>query len=73
MAADTKLQKKLGSRLRALRKEHGLSQLDMVRQFDFSLSHYQKLERGDLDPRMTTIARLAESFEITMSDLLEGV
>lgn len=73
MAADRKLQSKLGRRCRALRQERGLSQLDMVRQFDVSLSHYQKIERGDLDPRLSTLAKLADCFDVTLSELLEGV
>jgi transcriptional regulator with XRE-family HTH domain len=67
------LQQKLGRRCRQLRKQRGLSQLDMVRTFDFSLSHYQKIERGDLDPRLSTLVKLAEAFSTTVSHLLEGL
>jgi len=67
------LRKRIGRRCRHLRQERGLSQLDMVRRFDFSLSHYQKIERGVLDPRLTTLARIAEAFEVSLSALLEGV
>ena len=73
MAATAKLQARLGRRCRKLRQERGLSQLDMVRHFEFSLSHYQKIERGDLDPRASTLQRLAEAFGMTMSELLHGV
>ncbi len=67
------LQRRLADRCRALRAERKLSQLDMVRQFEFSLSHYQKIERGVLDPRMSTLHRLAESFDVALSELLEDV
>ncbi|MFC1482489.1 helix-turn-helix domain-containing protein [Myxococcota bacterium] len=70
---DQKLQQRLAQRCRQLRAERGLSQMDMVRQFEFSLSHYQKIERGVLDCRLTTLDRLADCFELTLSDLLEGV
>jgi len=40
---------------------------------DFSLPHYQKIERGELDPRLATIKRLADAFGITMSELLNGL
>lgn len=72
-AVDHKLQLRLSRRCRVLRKARGLSQLDIVRNFDFSLSHYQKIERGDLDPRLSTLAKLAECFDVTLSELLEGV
>jgi len=63
----------LGKRCRSLRHQRGLSQLDIVRRFEFSLSHYQKIERGDLDPRLSTLARLAECFDVSLSELLAGV
>jgi transcriptional regulator with XRE-family HTH domain len=68
-----KLRVKFGKRCRALRQAAGLSQMDMVRHADFSLSHYQKLERGDLDPRLSTLKKLAGAFDVTISALLEGV
>ncbi len=72
MAAND-LQARFGRRCRSLRQARRLSQLDIVRHWDFSLSHYQKIERGDLDPRLSTLARLAACFEISLSELFEGV
>ena len=63
----------LGKRCRQLRKRRGLSQLDMVRHFEFSLSHYQKLERGVLDARLSTLRKLAEAFAVTLSQLTRGL
>jgi transcriptional regulator with XRE-family HTH domain len=74
--ADTtqsRLFRRLGQRCRALRTERGLSQMDMVRHFEISLSHYQKIERGVLDCRLSTLHRLAEAFEVTLAQLLEDV
>lgn len=45
----------------------------MVRRFDVSLSHYQKIERGDLDVRLSTAQKLAECFGITLAQLMRGV
>jgi len=73
MTANKRLQTRLGKRCRKLRQERGLSQLDIVRYFDFSLSHYQKVERGDLDPRTSTLVRLAECFDVSLSELLDEV
>lgn len=47
--------------------------MDIVRRFEFSLSHYQKIERGALDPRLSTLKKLAECFDVTLSELLRGV
>jgi hypothetical protein len=48
-----------------------MSQMDVVRDHGWTLSHYQKLERGVLDPRLTTIVALAEVFEVDPADLLK--
>ena len=73
MAEDGGSNGRLAARLRQVRAERGLSQLDMVRKYAWSLSHYQKLERGVLDPKLSTLVRLAECFGVTVSDLLSGV
>ena len=67
------VRRRFARRCRALRKRRKLSQLDMVRHHDFSLSHYQKLERGVLDPRLSTLEKLAEAFGVSLSVLLKGV
>ena len=72
-AADEHLLRRLGRRCRQLRRDRGLSQLDMVRSHGFSLSHYQKIERGDLDARLSTLRRLADAFGVSLSELLKGV
>jgi transcriptional regulator with XRE-family HTH domain len=73
MAAEDDFKRRLGERVRAVRRQSGLSQLDMVRYHGISLSHFQKIERGSLDPRVSTLCRLAEAFGMTLSDLLAGV
>ncbi|MCA9666621.1 MAG: helix-turn-helix transcriptional regulator [Myxococcales bacterium] len=50
-----------------------MSQLDVVRHHEFSLSHLQKIERGVLDPKLSTLARLAQAYGVSLSDLLDGV
>lgn len=73
MSDDADLLKHFGQRCRTVRQGRGLSQLDMVRHHGFSLSHYQKIERGVLDARLSTLSKLAESFNLSLSDLLKGV
>lgn len=73
MPSEPDVQIKLGERCRALRRSRRLSQMDMVRRFEFSLSHYQKIERGVLDLRLSTLKRLAECFDVSLSELMKGV
>ena len=73
MSADEELLHRLGKRCQTLRRKAQLSQLDMVRSYGFSLSHYQKIERGDLDARLSTLTRLAEAFGVSLSEFLQGI
>ena len=67
------LHERIGDRVRALREEAGLSQMDMVRDHKWSLSHLGKVERGVTDARISTLARLAEDLGVTLSQLLDEV
>jgi transcriptional regulator with XRE-family HTH domain len=69
MAAPT-FEQKLAKRVRAARDRAGLSQMDVILRLGGSLSHYQKLERGILDPRASTLAKLAKLFGCTLDDLV---
>lgn len=73
MTGDEQLLRRFGKRCKQLRKEKDLSQLDMVRDHGFSLSHYQKVERGALDARLSTLQRLADAYGVSLSELLKGV
>jgi transcriptional regulator with XRE-family HTH domain len=68
--ADT-VQGQFARKLRELRLSRNMSQMDLVRDHGWSLSHYQKLERGTIDPRLTTIVALAEALEIPLRDFLD--
>lgn len=73
VSANADLKKRLGERCRKLRQRRGLSLMDVVKNNDISLSHLQKIERGVLDPRMSTLMKLAEAYDVTLSGLLRGV
>ncbi|MFO0680538.1 MAG: helix-turn-helix transcriptional regulator [Sandaracinus sp.] len=74
MASDRKpLNVRLGKRCRTIRQRQGLSLMDVVKNHDVSLSHLQKIERGDLDPRLSTLKKLAEAYDVTLAVLLKGV
>ena len=71
--AQESLQTRFGRRCRALRTKRGLSQLDMVSWHGWELSHYQRIERGDLDVKLSTMARLAKAFGVTLATLMRGL
>ena len=62
------IKKKLGFRLKALRLDKGLKQEDLEN-FNFSYRHYGKIERGQVNPTLGTLARLCELFNVSLSEL----
>jgi transcriptional regulator with XRE-family HTH domain len=73
MPADLDLQQELGKRCRAMRQRKGLSLMDVVKNNELSLSHLQKIERGVLDPRISTLKKLAVAYGVSLSTLLRDV
>jgi transcriptional regulator with XRE-family HTH domain len=61
----------LGTKVRQLRKKHGYSQEDMI-SFGFSARHWQQVEAGR-PITVTTLLRICEVFEVTMSTLVRGL
>jgi transcriptional regulator with XRE-family HTH domain len=61
----------LGLRVRELRKKNGYSQEDMI-SFGFSARHWQQIEAGR-PITVTTLLRICEVFEISMSNLVKGL
>jgi transcriptional regulator with XRE-family HTH domain len=61
----------LGTKVRQLRKKHGYSQEDML-SFGFSTRHWQQVEAGR-PITVTTLLRICEIFEVTMSKLVRGL
>jgi transcriptional regulator with XRE-family HTH domain len=57
--------------LRRRRKELGLSQEQLGARADIQMADISRYESGVRDPRVTTIARLAQALEVPIADLLE--
>ena len=73
MEAEHDLKKRLGAQCRAVRRRKKLSLMDVVKNNDISLSHLQKIERGVLDPRLSTLEKLARAYDVSLSTLLRSL
>ena len=71
MANQEQFFRALGTKVRQLRKKHGYSQEDML-SFGFSTRHWQQVEAGR-PITVTTLLRICEIFEVTMSKLVRGL
>lgn len=63
--------KKLGGRIRTVRLAKGFSQLDLGVSMDNYAEQVSRIERGQLNVSICTLKKLAESLDITLSELLD--
>lgn len=63
----------LGKRIVFLRKQKGISQLDLALIAEINKNYLSDMERGRRNPTLMILNRIAIALEITMSDLLQGV
>ena len=61
---------KFAQRLKELRKEKGLTQVEMAKFIDRTESNYQKLEYGTVNVPALTLEKLADFFEVSTDYLL---
>jgi transcriptional regulator with XRE-family HTH domain len=63
--------KKLGNRIRTLRKEKGLSQLDLGVSMDNYAEQISRIERGQLNVSICTLKKIADGLETPLYELLK--
>ncbi len=61
----------LGSRVRALRKQRGLTQQELAEATDLSVAMISMLERHQRTPHLTTLDALAKALKVEVGDLFE--
>ena len=64
---------RFGERLRQLRKERGWSQEQFAQESGLDRSYMGGVERGERNIALRNIEAIATAFELTISELLEGV
>jgi transcriptional regulator with XRE-family HTH domain len=62
--------KTLGARLRVLRTERGLSQAQLAARAKLSNSYTARVERGEQDPTVSVLVRLAKALGVSPAELL---
>jgi transcriptional regulator with XRE-family HTH domain len=64
---------KLGKKLRELRLAKGYSQEGFADAAKLDRAGYGRIERGEVDLRLTTVERLAKALRISMGELFSGL
>lgn len=57
----------------SLRLKHGWSQRDLARIIGTQQPHISRLEAGTIDPRLSTLTKLADAFDIRLGQLSEAL
>lgn len=60
----------ISHRLKALRKQHGLSLEQLATRAGLTKSYLSKLERGLAEPSISTVLKLAQSYDISVGQLI---
>lgn len=63
---------KFGARLRELRRARGYSQESFALQVDLDRTYIGGIERGERNPGLKVILRIAEALEVQPEDLFRG-
>ncbi|HEV2961188.1 MAG TPA: helix-turn-helix transcriptional regulator [Candidatus Angelobacter sp.] len=70
---DKEVFKPLGERIRDLRLKKDWSQQELAKAAGLTDSHVGEIERGEIDSSLETLFRIAQAFNITASELFEGI
>jgi len=62
-----------GLAMQRLRRERGLSQEDLSGLTEIDRAYVGRLERGEANPTLVMLARIADAFDVTLSELLRTV
>ncbi len=63
----------LASALRRLRHDSGATQEDIAQQAGITVAAFSRIERGQANPRWTTITRIAGALKITLAELITEI
>lgn len=67
------LLKKLGSRIRALRLEKGLSQVELANSIGKDQQSIQRLETGRINPSVYYLLEVSKGLDVDLIDLIKGL
>lgn len=62
-----------GNRLRAARRERGMSQDDLAARTGMHRTYVGGIERGERNPSLTNIVRLANALEVEVAELVSDI
>ena len=73
MKTITATHKKLGIRIKELRKQLGMTQEDLAFQVGVDRSYMGFVERGEKNPTLSKLTKIAKSLKVSMSDFFQKI
>ncbi len=67
------LSRRLGERLAAIRADHGMTQAELADEVRTAPNYISEIERGGKLPQIEMLARIAEAFGVSLSEIFVGV
>lgn len=67
------LMAEFGQRIRARREAKGLSQEELGECAELHRTYVGKLERGEVNPSLSNLVRLADGLDVDLGELTEGL
>ncbi len=64
--------KHLGNYLKQLRKERGITQSDLAAILGNNFQNISAIERGKFTPTIHTVQKIADAFQVPLSELIIG-
>ena len=65
------LLKKIGSRIKQIRLEQGISQQELAARLDYEKSNMSRLESGTVNPTIATLFKVSKALNIPLLNLLD--
>jgi len=70
---DKKLIVHFGRMLKKRREDSGLSQEELANDADIPINQIGRIERGEINPTLSTLSSVAKAMKIKLTDLLNGL
>ena len=67
----SQLQQKIGQRIRELRESKGISQQNLAAVCNFEKANLSRIEAGRTNPTISTLYKISQALEITISELVD--
>ncbi len=62
---------RLGQRIKEIRDQKGMAQVDLASSLGYDRSNMSRLESGRVNPRFTTLLKVADELQVTVSELTD--